>query len=195
MQMQSISRWVYFIIVLMEAFQIFWLIYYQVICRNGFANNKISTLEVDGYLPKLLSQLQSLLGNDFNSTYQENKVLYMISSAQTAVILDTTFRMDDLTKWSNPALYFIETDYNGAEAVDGVSGSNTGYYTALGLMCGVFYLIIGVFALGSNLFFKVAKRENYKESIKVVMRVIAVVQYLYASYLAVPFMTLLLQAF
>jgi hypothetical protein len=48
----------------------------------------------------------------------------MVMDSQTALILDTTFRMDDLTKWSNPALYFIETDYSGSNATEGANGSN-----------------------------------------------------------------------
>lgn len=50
-------RWAYCLVVVMEGFQIFWLIYYQVICRNGFANNKLSRMDVTPYIPNLVTQL------------------------------------------------------------------------------------------------------------------------------------------
>jgi hypothetical protein len=52
-----------------------------------------------------------------------------------------------------------------------------------------------VLLVGANIFFKISKKENYRESIKFIMRALAIIQYLYASFLAVPFMTLLFQTF
>lgn len=83
--------------------------------------------------------------------------------------------MDDLTKWANPALYVIETDYSGDDAVEGVYGSNMRYIAAYGAMCTIFYFTILFCIVGSNIFFKVSKRENYRESIKFIMRTLAIV--------------------
>lgn len=135
------------------------------------------------------------MGKDYNATYQGHRIFNMVRDQQTALILDTTFRMDDLTKWSNPSLYFIETDYSVEDAVEGVSGSNAAYIGAYAGMCACFYLMVSVLVLCSNLFFKVVKKENSRESLKIVIRVISIVQYLFVSYLAVPFFTLLFQAF
>jgi hypothetical protein len=184
----------------MEFFQLFWLVYYFVICRNGFAEMKISRLNTSGYIPKLVEQLYDNSAPQANYSFvniteDEFQLTKMIQSAQTALILDTTFRMDDITKWSNPALYFIDTDYSGKDAVEGVSGSNKAFFTTYGVACALFYFMLFTNLIFANTFFKAVKQENYQESVKIIIKILSTLQFLFLSYLAVPFMTLLFQAF
>lgn len=116
----------------------------------------------------------------------------MISSSQTASVIEASFRLDKVIEWTNPALYCLETDYTAPDAVIGVKGDNTRFYICYVFLCSVFYLTLFLLSFGGSLFFKVVKKENFRETIKLLMRIIAVAQQIYVSILAVPFLTILI---
>lgn len=94
----------------------------------------------------------------------------MLNGAQTQTLQDVIFRMDELVKFSNPALYTLDK-----------ATSSQNFQIMYFGMCAVFYIMITILIVLSNTFVKAIKDENYKQATKVIIKFFSLLMMLFLT--------------
>ncbi|TNV87849.1 hypothetical protein FGO68_gene3282 [Halteria grandinella] len=174
----------YHIILLIEFFQLFFLIQYSIVCRNEFGHPNVSNLDLKPFMPKLLQQFSN--ATLFNITDEDISIRGMLQKAQTQAVSEATFRLDEVVKFANPVLYLFTND-----------GRAT-YVAVYAFFLAIFYFLLLTFAVFGDYFYKLIRESSsnqLSESTKLVIRALSLSVYLFISVLQVPFLTLLLQSY
>ncbi|TNV70779.1 hypothetical protein FGO68_gene8223 [Halteria grandinella] len=131
----------------------------------------------------------------FNMSETSSKILSQLANAQPTVKSDPTFRIDSMLEWSNPALYSIQTRYENADSRLANQGSNNYYFIAYAVATSFVFFSLLFSLVFANYFYRISKRENFKEGVKIFARALAAIQFTLITLFAVPIFTILLQGF
>ena len=94
-------------------------------------------------MPKLLKQFSN--ASLYNITDVRLTVTNMLNHAQTKAIADETFRMDEIVKFSNPALYLLHET------------GRSGYIAGYSIVVCLFFMVVGVLVVLGDYFYKLMK--------------------------------------
>ncbi|TNV74753.1 hypothetical protein FGO68_gene423 [Halteria grandinella] len=175
-----ISNAIYHIFLIIEFFQMYFLANYGWDVKNGFEELQQSTINVDGYIPKLLSQRS---GDLLNRTQETQSLKVFLQLAQTIEIKDTVWRMDEQVKFANPALYILS------------AGNKDEYLTAYWVMSAIFYALVAVLIIFGKNLYNHMMNSVLTEGFKILVKVLSFILVVFMTILQIPFYTLLLQSF
>ncbi|TNV87785.1 hypothetical protein FGO68_gene11592 [Halteria grandinella] len=170
----------YFLILVVEFLQQFFLVYYSVQCRDGFINPSTSQLPTDQYVAKLVESLNPQIFN-ISAEYQRTKA--MLEKAQTLTILDNIFRMDELVKFANPILYALG------------SGKKKNFILCYYMSISIFFLIVIIWYYGGSKLFKIMKKGKGGDIYKISVWILSMLMIFFITVFQIPFLMLLIQGF
>lgn len=93
----------------------------------------------------------------------------MLNLAQTKSVTDTTFRIDEIVKFSNPALYMLS------------EFDRTNFITAFVIVVACFFAMMGLLVLMGDFFFQMMKESasnQLSESVKFMMKSLSAIVFL-----------------
>ncbi|TNV87772.1 hypothetical protein FGO68_gene3489 [Halteria grandinella] len=171
----------YQLLMIFEFLQHIFFIFYGWTLKNGFTNLKQVTINVEKYVPKLLKQRAAEIAN---AAEESEKIREVLQSAQTIQIEDTTWRLDDYVKFSNPSLYLLELE------------GKTQYIYAFWTSIGIFYLFLLILIVSGRYIFKMQTGTVALPSyIQFIHKGLSLIMVILLTIVQVPFLTILFQIF
>lgn len=107
----------------------------------------------------------------------------MLEKAQESTVIDSTFQIDNIFKFTNPPLYSIN------------SSSNVAYLMFYAGFAGLLYLLLIFVFLFTKILFQKTKKETLTEGIKLLINSLSVINLLFLTVFQVPFFIVLFQGF